>query len=40
MVVRFTMMPNGDTISVFQNEDGSISGEGVGTAALLKFLDK
>ena len=27
-------------ISVFQNEDWPVPGEGVGTAALLKLLDK
>ena len=35
-----TMIPNGDTISVFKYEDGPVSGEGLGTVALLKFLDK
>ena len=34
------MIPNGDTISVFHNEDGPVPGEGVGPATLLKFLDK
>ena len=34
------MIPNGDTIPIFKNEDGSIPGEGVNLAALLKFLDK
>ena len=34
------MIPNGDTISVFQNEDEPIPGEGVGPVALLRFLDE
>ena len=34
------MTPNGDTISVFQNDDGSVPGEGVGPVALLEFLYK
>ena len=34
------MIPKGDTISVFQNEDGPVPGEGVIPSALLKFLDK
>ena len=34
------MIPNAYTIYVFKNEDGSIPGEGVGTAVLVKFLDK
>ena len=38
--MQFDNEPNGDTIYVLQNEDESIPGEGLGPAALFKFLDK
>ena len=34
------MIPNGDTIYVFQNEDITVPGEGVGPAALLNLSNK
>ena len=34
------MIPNGDTILVFQDENRPVLGEGVGPVAFLKFLDK
>ena len=34
------MIPNGDTIFVFQNKDGPVTGEGVCPAAILNFLDE
>ena len=34
------MIPNVDQISIFQNEDRPVPGEGVGNSVLLKLLDK
>ena len=38
--LRLEMIPNGDKISVFQNEDGTVPSEGEGPAVILKFLEK